>query len=849
MRYAGVLGMMSAVVCLVLLGGCSGDKSNKCEEHVAIQCHCAGDLNGAQMCVDGKYQACDCSGATAPSVPSGSVGICVYKELSNGKRICLLSESQVFGNFNADTETQTSALWPYPEDEETPEYEEPSSEAEDLFAQCPKFHFHDQGPLGWCVAHSTEGAMELKYCIDNDKPESIPLSEPHLWHLGRPNDSLTGLCYRGGWYVQEAVNIAEYEFLSESSVWPYPKGMNCDTVEGLQATDQAVAGGYPGESVLEMRDDFTIHGHQHINEQDSLGIRANLAVGHPVVTSVPTFENVGWYSDEVDENGAPVFESIRVPDSEPTSGNSKKPYCSCGDASLGPACPEHEHCFNGYHAIFLVGYDNATQRFRMVNSWGGDWKKNYWGESWETNGGTFYIDYEYIEKYSRGGEGLFEVWKGDSSDNQVIPSDKEPGQVGTPCLSDAACSDGEGICLIASMFDLTAEFETYLETGFEDGYCTVECKFLPGFECPEGTTCVSPSDRLILNKYYAMAQKQKPKGVCIETCELQDTVQDPNPCRPGYGCHPRGKDEAGVCLPRCRDNDDCSGPGPSCSSDTGACIWGCAEGLCTVPEGTFTMGCDESDWDCGWGDTPAYSATMSAFDIDRNEVSRGEYYECVEAGSCTLPEAANSMNGCSIINYGKNEAMDSDPVNCVDWDQANAYCLWKGKRLCTEAEWEKAARGAADARETPWGGPCDDIKCDQAQIFWENYLSGSPKDCNPGGQESPKSLDWPFWMGSSPYGIQHMTGNVMEWTADWADEAIYNSGSSMNPTGPTSGTEKILRGHHFRSKSGGQGLRLSVRYPFKPDSHEDTMGIRCCKDSGNGSKIPWDKHFLPPFMH
>ena len=831
-----------AIACalwMALTGGCK-ETDRGCEDFVAEACTCDEGASGARMCVAGEYGPCDCSGATAPSVPAGSIGECIYRDLGNGKRICLLSEPQGFSP-TAGAETQQSALWPYPEGQEAPTYAEPDEPQVDLLDQCAKFTIHDQGDLGWCVAHSTVGAMELKHCVDNGVAEAVRISEPHLWRLGRPNGDMTLLCNTGGWHIQEAVNIAEHEFLAEQEVWPYPQGMSCETLEESQAADQAMSESYPGDSVLELRDDFVIHGHQHIDEEDAMGIRANLAAGYPVVTGLPIFNNTGWYNDEVDEDGVPLFDAIEVPDPMPTTGNPKDPYCFCVDTGIGEACPDHEHCLDGYHAIFIVGYDNVTQRFRMVNSWGPGWKENFWGDASDKEGGTFFIDYAYVEQFGGVGAGLMEIWRGDSSDDPVIPDDKEPGEVGTPCLNDAGCAGGEGICFEASLEDGSSGYLEWYDTGFLDGYCSVECKFLPGFECPEGATCLSPGDRVILQRYYDLKPGAMPEGVCFETCAFQETVDAPSPCRPGYGCHARGEGETGVCLPRCRNASECAtGPGPTCSPETGACIWGCKEGMCTVPEGPFTMGCDTGDWDCGWGDSPAFTAILSAYEIDRDEVSVADYEACVSDGAC-----APRVVGAG----GSLETADKAPANGVTWDQANAYCLWRGKRLCTEAEWEKAARGTADERETPWGGPADDIPCDLANIFWEKVLTGSPEDCHPGGQEAPKQLDWPYWQGSSPYGCQHMVGNLQEWTMDWADEGAYSSGSAINPTGPETGTEKITRGHHFASKPGGQGLRLSARIPITPTENPDFMGLRCCRDSDSGDKIPWDIHFLPPFMH
>ncbi len=804
------------------LYSCKSDSSS-CNEGVAVECQCEDGSAGAKACVEGSYLACDCTGATAPTVPAGSVGECDYKELTSGRRICLLTASQTY-NPATSSETGTAALKPGKAD--GADFEEPASQSEDLFPKCPKFHFHDQGALGWCVAHSTVGAMELKHCIDEGKKATKPLSEPHLWHLGKPHSDMDYLCSSGGWYVQLAVDTAHNYWLAKSEVWPNPllPDNECSTTEELKAWDSAVGAAYPGEEALEQGVTYVINDHTFIPEKNATAIRAELAKGNPVVVSVPTFDDVGWFSDELDENGVPLFDSIRVPDPAP--------------ATVG-----------GFHAIFLVGYDNGTKRFRMVNSWGPEWKKNYWGEDgWQANGGTFYIDYDYIEKYSQGGEAIALVsavrWEDEKPDERAPVQ----GDIGSPCLNDEACFEGQGLCLKAEQVDLSGEFLDYLDTGFANGHCTLSCD-PAGDDCPAGSYCAQRTDWLLLEHYFANVGEPPPQGVCLRTCELQETVDAENPCWSGYGCHARGKDEHGVCLPRCRDNRDCSGPGPTCNSDTGACIWGCAKGWCTVPEGSFTMGCNGGDWDCAEGETPQHEVTLDAFEITRNEVSRKDYYECMVAGECTTPESTAMGNECSIDQYGKNDLLDPYPVNCIDWYQAEDYCQWIGASLCTEAQWEKAARGAADARETPWGGPADTIACDHAHIYWEDYLSGNPKECAPGGQAGPRSQDYPMWLGGSSYGVQNMLGNVTEWTADWMDTGYYSSSPPANPPGPSTGTDRVARGHSYLDQPLGGGLRLSARPYFNPDDAFSTVGTRCCRPSDNGKDVPWSIHFMPPFLH
>ena len=206
-----------------------------------------------------------------------------------------------------------------------------------------------------------------------------------------------------------------------------------------------------------------------------------------------------------------------------------------------------------------------------------------------------------------------------------------------------------------------------------------------------------------------------------------------------------------------------------------------------VPAGEFTMGSDYFEED----EKPAHTVYLDAFWIDQYEVTNGMYAKCVEAKICGLPfprelSRVFSLSDQELLRQGRGNskffdqlATDQDffsqPVMSVPWDFANAYCRWVGRRLPTEAEWEKAARGV-DRRTYPWG---ETINCTKANFF---SCVGNPSRV--GSYEA----------GQSPYGVYDMAGNAMEWVADWYGSSYYQNSPFENPLGPGSGLYYVFRG-------------------------------------------------------
>jgi formylglycine-generating enzyme required for sulfatase activity len=188
--------------------------------------------------------------------------------------------------------------------------------------------------------------------------------------------------------------------------------------------------------------------------------------------------------------------------------------------------------------------------------------------------------------------------------------------------------------------------------------------------------------------------------------------------------------------------------------------------LLYVPAGEFTMG--------GYGESdtePGHTVFLDAFWMDRTEVTNAMYAQCVDDGACNKPSSTKSSTRASY--YGNSE-FKNYPVIYVSWHDANAYCKWSNRRLPSEAEWEKSARGK-NGRRYPWGN-------DKPS---RSLLSYYQSDTTEAGIHPD---------GASPYGVLDMAGNVREWTADWYDATYYAISPASNPLGPNTAAWRVLRG-------------------------------------------------------
>jgi serine/threonine-protein kinase len=226
-----------------------------------------------------------------------------------------------------------------------------------------------------------------------------------------------------------------------------------------------------------------------------------------------------------------------------------------------------------------------------------------------------------------------------------------------------------------------------------------------------------------------------------------------------------------------------------------------------VPAGEFIMGSDEGD------EQPVHTVYLDAFYMDRTEVTNAQYRACVEPRACSQPHNTEWYNDPDRAEH---------PVVYVDLEQANAYCQWADKRLPTEAEWEKAARGT-DGRTYPWGNAFDGSRvnfCDRnCELGWKDtgaddgYAWTAPVGSYPAG--------------ASPDGALDMAGNVWEWLADWYDSGYYAASPENNPKGPASGDYRVIRGGSWFNNEA--DVRAALRNWRPPDDSFNYVGFRCAR--------------------
>jgi formylglycine-generating enzyme required for sulfatase activity len=283
----------------------------------------------------------------------------------------------------------------------------------------------------------------------------------------------------------------------------------------------------------------------------------------------------------------------------------------------------------------------------------------------------------------------------------------------------------------------------------------------------------------------------------------------------------------------CPGVKDCAGrvcgPDPVCGESCGACPYGqactaggaCEGGVCAagcgemvkVPGGPFMQGCNAAvDAFCQADEKPYHEVDVPPFEIDRYEVTVQQFSVCVDAGLCP---PAETYTNCNWGVPGK----EDHPVDCVDWEQARLFCAFTGRRLCTESEWEKAARGT-DGRIYPWGNEA--ATCSYA-VFNDTSTTGG--GCGGAGSTMPVGSKPE---GAGPYGAEDMSGNVREWVADDRHSTYQGApvdGSAWVGPDPHA-VNRVVRGGDLYSDP--DEVRASRRWSVSW-FHEAKIGIRCCR--------------------
>ncbi|QPJ60869.1 MAG: formylglycine-generating enzyme family protein [Candidatus Nitronauta litoralis] len=243
-----------------------------------------------------------------------------------------------------------------------------------------------------------------------------------------------------------------------------------------------------------------------------------------------------------------------------------------------------------------------------------------------------------------------------------------------------------------------------------------------------------------------------------------------------------------------------------------------------VPAGLFSMGAI-IDNPNEWGDTdeePVHEVYLDRFYIDKFEATAGEFSRFlndnphyaqafIETGPAVTIELKDGV-------YKPREGLERYPANRISWYGADAYCRWMGKRLPTEAEWEKAARGS-DGRTFPWGNkhPDNTLATYRRPFAKHGFQAMEPVDSMP--------------QGASPYGAHHMAGNIWEWVSDWYEDIYYEHSPEKNPQGPETGDHKVMRGGNWYYKA--YYMRTTYRFNDPPETFKVWQGVRCAKSAGD----------------
>ncbi len=263
-----------------------------------------------------------------------------------------------------------------------------------------------------------------------------------------------------------------------------------------------------------------------------------------------------------------------------------------------------------------------------------------------------------------------------------------------------------------------------------------------------------------------------------------------------------------------------------------AATWQPKEEMILVPAGEFLMGSDKKlDRNAYKTEMPRRRIYLDAYEIDKYEVTALHYLKFV------LATGRSPLIDWRYDGGNFQEVMANHPVMHVSWYDADAYCRWAGKRLPTEAEWEKAARGE-DGRMNPWGNQTAGLS---RANFGRTGLSGPVRDRPERLLLYPPIISVDKYENSvSPYGAHQMIGNVAEWVADWYQLEYYATAPDRNPKGPATGTQKAFRGGGWIDST--TTMRAAMRNGTDPNVKINWLGFRCARSVGEGRQLSASGH-------
>lgn len=235
--------------------------------------------------------------------------------------------------------------------------------------------------------------------------------------------------------------------------------------------------------------------------------------------------------------------------------------------------------------------------------------------------------------------------------------------------------------------------------------------------------------------------------------------------------------------------------------------------MVVIPDGDFLMGTNDG----ASNERPEHKVWVKRYAIDQYEVTISLYAKFLEAARYAPPPTWDDE---AVTSAGNRPAVG------LTWADAEAYCRWAGKRLPTEAEWEKAARGT-DGRRYPWGHmqPFVDIANYNRGVWVSDAITLVSVNS---GLEGMSVRHGTKGGGRSPYGLFHMAGNAAEWVADWYDREYYQKSPDRNPSGPATGERRVIRGGSWADVP--MGIRTTVRISAEPEFQDRTVGVRCAMD-------------------